>query len=85
MLLKHYGVALLEDEEVWSPEFYDMGIRFAYDFALNKSSKLQLNGGIQNIFNSFQTDFDQGETRDAGYMYGPSLPRSFYAGLKLSL
>lgn len=85
MLLKHYGVALQEDEEVWSPEFYDMGIRFAYDFTLNKSSKLQLNGGIQNIFNSFQTDFDQGETRDAGYMYGPSLPRSFYVGLKLSL
>lgn len=85
MLLKHYGVALMEDEEVWSPEFLDMGVRFAYDFILNKSSKLQLNGGIQNIFNSFQTDFDKGETRDAGYMYGPSLPRSFYAGLKLSL
>jgi outer membrane receptor for ferrienterochelin and colicins len=85
MLLKHYGVDEFADEEVWSPEFFDAGIKFAYDFTLNKSSKLQLNAGVQNIFNSFQEDFDTGETRDAGYMYGPSLPRSFYAGLKLNL
>jgi len=30
-------------------------------------------------------NFDIGENRDAGYIYGPSLPRSFYAGLKVSL
>jgi len=85
MLLKHYGVDVLADEEIWSPEFFDAGIKFAYDFTLNKSSKIQVNAGVQNIFNSFQEDFDTGETRDAGYMYGPSLPRSFYAGLKLNL
>lgn len=85
MLLKHYGVNLHDDEEVWSPQFYDLGVKFAYDISLSESTKLQLNAGIQNIFNSFQKDFDQGETRDAGYMYGPSLPRSFYAGLKLNL
>jgi outer membrane receptor for ferrienterochelin and colicins len=46
---------------------------------------LQLNGGVQNIFDSYQDDFDQGAMRDAGYVYGPTFPRTFFAGLKLSL
>lgn len=85
MLVQHYGVEVDDDTEVWTPDFFDLGLKLSYDFKLSKGAKLQLNGGIQNIFNSFQQDFDTGETRDAGYMYGPSLPRSFYAGLKLNL
>ncbi len=85
MLVQHYGVDVTDDQEVWTPNFYDLGLKAAYDFTLSKSSKLQLNAGVQNIFNSFQRDFDAGETRDAGYVYGPSLPRSFYVGLKLRL
>jgi outer membrane receptor for ferrienterochelin and colicins len=85
MLVQHYGVEIEDDKEVWTPNFFDMGLKIAYDFKLSKGAKLQLNGGVQNIFNSFQKDFDIGEERDAGYMYGPSLPRSFYAGLKLNL
>jgi outer membrane receptor for ferrienterochelin and colicins len=38
---------------------------------------------VQNIFNSFQKDFDSGADRDSGYMYGPTLPRCFYLGVKL--
>jgi len=45
---------------------------------------LQLNGGVQNIFESYQKDFDRGANRDSGYIYGPSLPRSFFAGVKIS-
>jgi outer membrane receptor for ferrienterochelin and colicins len=85
MLVQHYGVEIDDDTEVWTPDFFDLGLKLSYDFKLSKGAKLQLNGGIQNIFNSFQQDFDTGETRDAGYMYGPSLPCSFYAGLKLNL
>ena len=40
--------------------------------------------GIQNIFNSFQRDFDHGADRDSGYIYGPTLPRTFYLGVKLN-
>jgi outer membrane receptor for ferrienterochelin and colicins len=29
-------------------------------------------------------DFDKGADRDSGYIYGPSLPRSFFAGVKIS-
>ena len=42
---------------------------------------LQINAGIQNIFNAYQDDFDKGADRDSGYIYGPSLPRSFFVGV----
>ena len=32
----------------------------------------------------YQNDFDKGADRDSGYIYGPSLPRSFFAGVKIS-
>ena len=56
----------------------------ARDFKLYKTVDLQLNGGVQNIFESYQKDFDRGANRDSGYIYGPSLPRSFFAGVKIS-
>jgi aspartyl aminopeptidase len=40
--------------------------------------------GIQNIFNAYQKDFDRGANRDSGYIYGPSLPRSWFVGAKIS-
>lgn len=85
MLVQHFGVDISDDEEVWSPNFYDMNLKLSYDFSLNNSTKMQLNAGVQNIFNSYQTDFDTGETRDAGYIYGPSLPRSYFVGLKFNI
>lgn len=54
-----------------------------YNFKLNNTITLQVNGGVQNIFNQFQKDFDKGMDRDAGYMYGPGLPRTFYLGVKI--
>ena len=44
----------------------------------------QLNGGVQNILNAYQKDFDEGPKRDAGYIYGPGLPRRFFLGCKLT-
>ena len=41
------------------------------------------NGGIQNLTNSYQKDFDKSWNRDSNYIYGPSLPRSYYAGVKV--
>ena len=56
-----------------------------YDFKLKGGAKLQLNGGMQNIFNSYQNDFDKGTFRDSKYIYGPSLPRSLTFGLKIMI
>lgn len=85
MLMQHYGVQTTDDQEVWTPRFVDVNCKVTYDFKLSAATKLQLNAGVQNILNSYQSDFDKGETRDAGYIYGPSLPRSVYMGLKFNL
>jgi outer membrane receptor for ferrienterochelin and colicins len=85
MYMQHYGVDVTDDVEIWTPTFLDLSCKLSYDFKLSTATKLQFNAGVQNIFNSFQTDFDKGETRDAGYIYGPSLPRSYFVGLKFNL
>jgi outer membrane receptor for ferrienterochelin and colicins len=82
MLVQHFAGYIAEDMEKVTPEFYDVNLKLSYEFKLNESAKLQLNGGVQNIFNSYQNDFDKGEFRDAGYIYGPAMPRSFFFGLK---
>ncbi|OJX90398.1 MAG: TonB-dependent receptor [Paludibacter sp. 47-17] len=85
MLVQHFGPDPSTDKEVWTPDFYDVNLKASYDIRIDGSMLLQLNAGVQNLFNSFQNDFDTGVTRDAGYMYGPSLPRSYFAGIKLML
>jgi len=35
------------------PRFFDLGVKLAYDFKLYKTVDLQLNGGVQNLFESF--------------------------------
>ncbi|OQC36277.1 MAG: Colicin I receptor precursor [Bacteroidetes bacterium ADurb.Bin041] len=83
MLVQHFAGYIAEATEKETTQFYDINLKLAYDFKLNSSAKLQLNGGVQNIFNSYQNDFDKGEFRDAGYIYGPTLPRTFFFGLKV--
>lgn len=85
MFVQHYAGYVAEDEEVKTPEFLDMNFRMSYDFLISEDTKLQINAGVQNILNSYQKDFDKGEFRDAGFVYGPSLPRSIFVGLKLNI
>jgi outer membrane receptor for ferrienterochelin and colicins len=83
MLVQHFAGYIPNDMENNTPEFFDLNIKLSYDFKLKESADIQLNGGVQNIFNSYQNDFDKGEFRDAGYIYGPSLPRTYFIGIKL--
>ncbi len=85
MLVQHYAGYVEEDCEKTTPAFFDMGVKLTYDIPLTVGTAVQLNGGVQNIFNSYQNDFDQGAMRDAGYIYGPSMPRTYFLGLKLGL
>jgi outer membrane receptor for ferrienterochelin and colicins len=43
---------------------------------------MQFYAGVKNIFNQIQKDYDKGMYRDAGYIYGPSLPRTINFGIK---
>ena len=73
------------DIAVETPSFFDANFKIAKDFSIFPMVNLQLNGGVMNLFNSFQKDFDTGADRDSGYIYGPMMPRSIYFGVKLSL
>ncbi|NDV65122.1 TonB-dependent receptor [Bacteroides sp. 224] len=73
-----------DTQAVKTPDFWDMGIKLSYDFKIYKSTVLQVNAGVQNMLNAYQDDFDKGKNRDSGYIYGPSLPRTYYAGVKIS-
>ena len=83
MLVEHHAGMIDRNVTVRTPDFWDMGLKASYDFRLYKSFNLQVNAGVQNILDSFQNDFDSGADRDSGYMYGPTLPRTFFLGIKL--
>jgi len=68
-----------------SPSFFELNLRLAYDFNLYNDVTLQLNGGVKNIFNAYQNDFDTGPGRANTYIYGPGAPRTVFAGLKMTL
>ncbi len=85
MLVQHLAGYVDYDMEVTTPTFFDMGVKLAYDIPIYNFYTLQVNAGVKNIFNSYQTDFDQGADRDAGYIYGPSLPRTVFVGFNLTL
>ena len=83
MLVGHSAGSGIESPElVDTPDFMTLNLKLAYDIPLYKYLKLQVNAGIQNITNAYQKDFDCGWDRDSEYIYGPSLPRSFFAGIK---
>ena len=84
MLVEHHAGMIAQNTTVQTPDFWDMGFKTSYDFKVYSSFSLQLNAGVQNIFDSFQKDFDSGADRDSGYMYGPTLPRTFFFGIRLT-
>jgi outer membrane receptor for ferrienterochelin and colicins len=85
MLVPHLAGCIAQDEEINTPVFWDMGIRLAYDIHLYKHYCLEVSAGVKNVLDQFQTDLDKGPDRDADYVYGPTQPRTWFAGLRLKL
>jgi len=83
MLAPHFAGFIANDRLEETPSFADINLKATYDFRLNGIA-MQVSGGAKNVFNSYQQDLDKGALRDAGYIYGPSLPRSFFVGLKFT-
>lgn len=81
---EYIGQYITKDEMVHTPDFFDLNVKLNYTFVLNDHIKLQLNGGVQNIFNAFQKDLDKGGYRDSGYFYGPTQPRTYFIGIKIT-
>lgn len=61
------------------------------DIAVSKKIKLfgdvtsLFSFGIKNLTDAYQKDLDFGATRDPGYVYGPSIPRTLYFSVGLTL
>ncbi len=66
-----------------SDDFFDAGIKLSYDVNLTDIIGIQFSGGVKNIFNSYQNDFDTGIDRDPAYIYGPTSPRTIYFSVKI--
>jgi len=71
------------DEMTHSRSFMELNAKLSYDFHIGGNLVLQLNCGVQNIANAFQRDLDRGAYRDSGYFYGPTQPRTYFAGIKI--
>ena len=65
--------------------FLENNIKVSFSLHSKDNYRVQFFAGMQNIFNSYQSDFDLGQSRDAGYVYGPTRPRSIFFGLKFGL
>ena len=82
MLVPHFAGVIEKDRMEKTPDFMEINMKLNYTFILNDHLKLQLNGGVTNIFNAFQKDLDKGADRDSKYFYGPTQPRTFFIGIK---
>lgn len=81
------GVPETGDKDVYvdSDPFMETNIKLSYSVDINKiDSKVEFFGGIQNIFDAYQDDFDTGKNRDSNYIYGPARPRTVFFGVKVS-
>ncbi len=89
MLIPHYGVpgnqgTVQNDILAESPSFFETNIKISYTLnAPRLDSSVEFFGGIGNIFNQYQNDFDSGKYRDSGYIYGPAEPRNIYFGIRI--
>lgn len=85
MLVQHFAGYVPEDEEVETPVFFEWDVKLCYDIPIYKHYTLEINAGVKNLLDHFQSDIDQGMDRDAGYIYGPAAPRTFFAGINLKI
>ncbi len=83
MLVQHAEGYIEEDIAVNTPDFFDANLKLSYTLPVVMAGRLELSAGVLNIFNAYQSDFDEGGLRDAGYIYGPMNPRRFTCGAKL--
>ena len=89
MLVPHYGVpgnfgTPENDGLIHSPYFLENNLKLSYSINVERlDSSVEFFGGIGNMFNQYQNDFDSGKYRDSGYIYGPAEPRSIFFGIKI--
>lgn len=66
-------------------EFLEFNFKTAYEYFIEDHNRIEISLGCQNILNSYQSDFDFGKNRDAGFIYGPNRPRTVFFSIKYGL
>ena len=84
MLVLHAAGYIEKDINVTTPDFFDINLKLSYAFPVYQQIALQINTGIQNIFDTYQSDQDKGKNRDSDFVYGPTLPRCYFIGGKIN-
>jgi len=85
MLVPHFGGApeLAQDEIIQTQSFWDLGIRAEHAIHIHKFEQtVRIGLGIQNVLDSYQSDFDTSKYRDSNFIYGPPKPRTVFIDLK---
>ncbi len=88
MKLAHFGGAdnFPNDAFLTSQSFSEVSSKISYLHHIHKfENDIEFYGGVKNIFNAFQNDFDKGKNRDSNYIYGPGMPRTVFLGIKISM
>lgn len=85
MKVPHYAGFISEDRLETSESFTTFDVRVARDFPLadDSATRFRVAIGGRNITDEYQSDLDQGPDRDAGYVYGPRYPQSWYVSAGL--
>lgn len=87
MLLTHVAgeeTGQITDQYFKTKSFTDVSFRVGHTFPLTKiKSGIELFGGMKNVFNAYQNNFDTGKNRDSNFVYGPNLPQTVFLGIKL--
>ena len=86
MKIPHFAGApnQLIDEIFTSNSYSELSAKMGYTFQMKQmQTAIEIYGGVKNIFNSYQDNFDVGKNRDSNFVFGPSLPRTVYIGIKL--
>ena len=74
----------LTDEIITSKPFSVVSMKIGYKFTASLiESKIEIYSGIKNILNSYQNRFDVGKNRDSNFVFGPSIPRTVYFGVRI--
>ncbi len=87
MELIHFGgegTGQTIDEYTRSPSFTELSLRLGYNFEFEKTKTgIEVFGGVKNLTNAYQDDFDIGKNRDSNYVYGPGAPRTVFLGVRI--
>ncbi|MEZ7499249.1 TonB-dependent receptor [Flavobacterium sp. Arc3] len=71
------------DEFLNTPTFSEVNSKIAYTIPSEKyNMNFEIYGGLKNMFNQYQSNFDSGKNRDSNFVYGPSLPRTVFVGVR---